>query len=76
MKGKANRTYNQKLYSNRVTSENKEIHTPPPPPHHLYSKLGCLLSTDFVSDCSMVQEFQLRTFLQYPKDSYLHHPLE
>ena len=28
------------LFSNRVTSENKRIHTPPPPFH---SKLGCLL---------------------------------
>jgi len=28
------------LYSNRVTSENKRINTPPPP---LHSKLGCLL---------------------------------
>ena len=34
------------------------------------------VSTDFVSDCSMIQGFQLRTFLEYPKDSYLHHPLE
>ena len=28
------------LYSNRATTENKRIHTPPPP---LHSKLGCLL---------------------------------
>ena len=30
------------LFSNRVTSGNKRIHTPPPP---LHSKLGCLLSS-------------------------------
>ena len=30
------------LYLNRVTSENKRIHTPPIP-CHLHSKLGCLL---------------------------------
>ena len=36
----ATKLLRQSLYSNRATTENKRIHTPPPP---LHSKLGCLL---------------------------------